>query len=61
MVRSSWKKYLKHVLPHSFRIIRNFLGCCLAEGKNGSAEDSDDEDTGKKLTSSGICSMWTRH
>eukprot|EP00973_Karenia_brevis_P003568 495324-Karenia_brevis.AAC.1 len=49
MVRSSWKSYLKHVLPHSFHIIRNSLGCCLAEGKNTNAEDSDEEDGGKNI------------
>eukprot|EP00973_Karenia_brevis_P082343 11414829-Karenia_brevis.AAC.1 len=49
MVRSTWENYLKHVRPHSFHIIRNFLGCCLAEGRSSNAEDSDNEDTGKNI------------
>eukprot|EP00973_Karenia_brevis_P032580 4496655-Karenia_brevis.AAC.1 len=49
MVRNSRKKYLKHVLPHSFHIIGNFLGCCLAEGKNSNTEDSYDDDACKNI------------
>eukprot|EP00973_Karenia_brevis_P071266 9901032-Karenia_brevis.AAC.1 len=49
MVRSNWKSYLKHVLPHSFHIMRSFLGCCVAESKNSNAEDPDDEETGKNI------------
>ena len=43
MASNSWKKYLTHVFPHSFNTIRNFLGCCMAEGKNDATNDSDDE------------------
>ena len=49
MVRNSWKKYFTHVFPHSFNTIRNFLGCCMAEGKNNGADDSDDEKNDKAI------------
>ena len=49
MASNSWKKYLTHVFPHSFNTIRNFLGCCMAEGKNDAADDSDDEKDDKVI------------
>ena len=49
LVCNSWKTYLTHVLPHSFNIIRNFLACCMAEGKNDTAEDSDGEGNEKVI------------
>ena len=48
-VCNSWKTYLTHVFPHSFNTIRNFLGCCMAEGKKDAADDSDNERDDKAI------------
>ena len=44
-VRTNWKHYLQRPLPHAVAQIRNFLMCCMAEGRH--FQDEDDEATAK--------------
>lgn len=46
VVRNSWRTFFQHVPPHSHTMIRNFLGCCMAEGPNDNADNDEDDADG---------------
>eukprot|EP00973_Karenia_brevis_P024062 3318792-Karenia_brevis.AAC.1 len=48
-VHSEWKKYLEHVYPHLLHVVRIFLGCCMAEGRNDKDDNLDESAPGREI------------